>query len=192
MCRTMRVVQLGIVTWLMLAWYPAPSSAQGQSQTFTATASLKTKAGAEMTAPVTIVITRLSTDNERDAVVGALKKDGTPGVVKSLKAMGDAGYIEVGERRTPLKYAYARPMSGGRLITVIASAPIVHLGAGLPDAKPKTGFDLALAILDVKDAGSGTGELVPAATVKVNETGAIQTQDYGAETVRLTNVQVKK
>ena len=191
MCRTMRVVQLGIVTGLMLAWYPAPS-AQGQSQTFTATASLKTKAGAEMTAPVTIVITRLTTDSERDAVVGALKKDGTPGVVKSLKAMGDAGYIEVGERRTPLKYAYARPMSGGQLITVIASAPIVHLGAGLPDAKPKTGFDLALALLDVKDAGSGTGELVPAATVKVNETGAIQTQDYGAETVRLTNVQVKK
>ena len=192
MCRTMRVVQLGIVTGLMLAWSPAPSSAQGQSQTFTATASLKTKAGAETTAPVTIVITRLTTDSERDAVVGALKKDGTPGVVKSLKAMGDAGYIEVGERRTPLKYAYARPMSGGRLITVIAAAPIVHLGAGLPDAKPKTGFDLALALLDVKDAGSGTGELVPAATVKVNETGAIQTQDYGAETVRLTNVQVKK
>jgi hypothetical protein len=192
MCRTMRVVQLGIVTGLMLAWSPAPSSAQGQSQTFTATASLKTKAGAETTAPVTIVITRLTTDSERDAVVGALKKDGTPGVVKSLKAMGDAGYIEVGERRTPLKYAYARPMSGGRLITVIAAAPIVHLGAGLPDAKPKTGFDLALALLDVKDAGSGTGELVPAATVKVNETGAIQTQDYGAETVRLTNVQAKK
>jgi hypothetical protein len=192
MCRTMHVLRLAIVTGLMLGWYPAASSAQGQSQAFTATASLKTRAGAETTAPVTIVITRLSTDKERDAVVDALKQGGTTGAVKSLKAMADAGYIEVGERRTPLKYAYARPLSGGRLITVIAPAPIVHLGAGLPDAQPKAGFDLAVAILDVKDAGGGSGELAPAATIKVDETGAIQTQDYGAETVRLTNVQAKK
>ena len=142
MGRTMSVLRMAMVTGLMLGWYPT-SSAQGQAQTFTATASLKTGAGVEMTAPVTIVITRMTSDKERDAVVDALKKGETPAVVTSLKGMPDAGYIEVGERRTTLKYAYARPMGGGRLITVIAPTPIAHLGSGLPDAQPKAGFDLA-------------------------------------------------
>ena len=193
MGQTMHVLRFGIVMGSILGWHPAASSAQGASQSFTATASLKTPSGGAVTAPVTIVITRLTTDAEREAVGQALKQGGTAGAVTSLKAMADAGYIEVGDRRTPLKYAYARPLTGGRLITVIAPAPIVHFGAGLPDAKPKAGFDLALAILEVKDgAGAGSGELVPAATVKVNETGGIQALDYGAEGVRLTNVQAKK
>ena len=83
-------------------------------------------------------------------------------------------------------------MGSGRLITVVAPTPIAYLGAGLPDAKPKAGFDLALALLQLSDAGPGTGELAPAATVKLTETGAVQTQDYGAEMVQLTNVLAKK
>ena len=193
MGRTMRVLWFGIAMGVILGWPPAASSAQEASQAFTATAALKTPSGAAATAPVTIVITRLTTDKEREAVVQALKQGGTAGAVTALKAMGDAGYIEVGDRRTPVKYAYARPLTGGRLITVIAPAPIVHVGAGIPDAKPKAGFDLALAVLEVKDgAGGGSGELVPAATVKVNATGGIEALDYGAEGVRLTNVQAKK
>jgi hypothetical protein len=184
---------------LLLGWGPAVSWAQAQGKnqarekTFKATASVKTAGGAQLTAPVTVVVTRMTADAERASVADALKKGGTAAVVESLKAMPDAGYIEVGQHRTTLKYAYARPMSGGRLITVVAPTPIVHLGEGLPDAKPKAGFDLALAILEVKDSGPGTGELAPAATVKFSETHGIQTQDYGAETVLLNDVQqVKK
>jgi hypothetical protein len=191
MCHTIHM-RLAVVAVFVLAWSPASSWGQAQGETFTATASLKTQAGAQVTAPVTIVVTRLSTDKERAAVADALKTGGTNGVVKSLKGAGDVGYIEVGQRRTPLKYAHARPVGGGRLITVIAASPIVHLGAGLPEAKPKAGHDLALALLEVKDSGTGSGELAPAATIKLTDTGAIQTQDYGAETVRLTDVKAKK
>ena len=144
------------------------------------------------TAPVTIVLTRFTTDQERTTVVDALKSGGTPAVVERLKAMEDVGYIEVGERRSPLKYAYARAAGSGRLITVISPTPIAHLGAGLPDAKPKAGFDLALALLDLPSSGSGTGELAPAAKVKVTGAGAIETEDYGAEVVRLTDAHVKR
>jgi hypothetical protein len=192
MCDRIPMLRLAMAAALFLGCSPAASWAQAQAETFTATASLKTRTGAQTTAPVTIVLTRLTTDKERDTVVDSLKKGGTSGVVQSLKAMGDAGYIEVGGRRTPVKYAYVRPVGGDRLITVIAPAPIAYLGADLPEAKPKAGFDLALAILQVKDGGAGFGELAPAATVRVNDTGAIQTQDYGAEAVRLTNVQAKK
>ena len=194
MCHTIHLLRLAFVAGVVVGWIPSPSllSAQARNETFTAIGSLKTRAGAQVTAPVTIVVTRLTTDTERDAVVAALKKGGTPGAMQALQAMGDAGFIEIGERRTPVKYAYVRPMSGGRLITVISPSPIAHLGAGLPDAPPQAGFDLALAILEVKGDGAGTGELAPAATLKINDAGAIQTQDYGAEAVRLTNVQAKK
>ena len=181
-----------VVAGLVLGWGTAASWAQAPAETFTATATLKTKAGVQMTAPVTVVVNRLSSDTERAAVMEALKKGGSPAVLQALKAAGDVGYIEVGERKTTLKFAGSRPLGGGRLVTVIAPSPIAYLGAGLPDAKPKAGFDLSLAILEVKEAGAGTGELVPAATVKLSDTGAIQTQDYGAETVLLSNVQAKK
>jgi hypothetical protein len=181
-----------MIAGLLLGAIPASSWAQAKGETFTATASLKTKAGAAVTAPVTIVLIRETSDKERAAVVEALKTGGTAGAVKSLKAMPDAGYIEIGKVKTPVKYAYVRATSGGRLITVIAPTPIAHLGAGLPDAQPKAGFDLAMALLEVKDGGAGAGELAPAATVKLTDTGAVQPQDYGAEVVKLTNVQAKK
>jgi len=191
--QTIRALRPAIMAGLLLGWGPAAAWAQAQGKTFKATASVKTAGGAQLTAPVTVVVTRMTSDAERASVAEALKKGGTAAVVECLKAMPDAGYIEVGQRRTTLKYAYARPMSGGRLVTVVAPTPIVHLGEGLPDAKPKAGFDLALAILEIKGSGPGTGELAPAATVKFSETHGIQTQDYGAETVLLKDVQqVKK
>jgi hypothetical protein len=168
-----------------------PSRAQAPGETFVATASVRGPSGTQ-TAPVTIVLTRFTTDQERTTIVDALKSGGTPAVVERLKAMEDVGYIEVGERRSPLKYAYARAAGSGRLITVISPTPIAHLGAGLPDAKPKAGFDLALALLDLPSSGSGTGELAPAAKVKVTGAGAIETEDYGAEVVRLTDAHVKR
>jgi hypothetical protein len=169
----------------------ASSRAQASGETFIATASVRGPSGTQ-TAPVTIVLTRFTTDQERTTVADALKSGGTPAVVTQLKAMEDVGYIEVGERRSPLKYAYARAMGSGRLITVISPSPIAHLGAGLPDAKPKAGFDLALALLDLPNTGTGTGELAPAAKVKLTDAGAIETEDYGAEVVRLTDAHVKK
>jgi hypothetical protein len=189
---TIRVLSRVAVAGLVLGPGTAASWAQAPLETFTATASAKSAAGDQKTAPVTIVLTRQTTDDERAAVGAALKKDGTAGVVTALKGMADAGYIEVGERRTTLKYAYTRAMGGGRLITVIAPTPIAHLGANLPNAPPKAGFDLALAILEVKASGPGTGELAPAATVKMDDSGAIQTKDYGAETVWLNNIQSRK
>ena len=186
------VVVAGIILSGLVVRSPLGSVLIAQGETFSATASVKTAGGTQVTAPVLVVVTRPTTDAERAKVVDALKKGGTAAVVQALKAMPDAGYIEVGGTKTTVKYAYIRPTSGGRLVTVVAPAPIAHLGAGLPDAQPKAGFDLALAALEVKDAGAGSGELAPAAKVKLNDAGALQTEDYGATAVMLSNVRVKK
>jgi hypothetical protein len=191
MYQTIRTLRVAVLVGGLIGLGVAPSWAQSKAETFTATGSVQTKGGAKVTVPVTVTLTGMTTDAQRDAVVAALKKGGTDAVVAALKGMSDVGSIQVGERKTVAKYAYARPTSGGRIVTVIAPTPIAHLGAGLPDAAPKTGFDLSIVVLEVQDAGAGNGELVPAATLKVTETGAIQTKDYGAEAVQLTNVRKK-
>ena len=121
-------------------------------------------------------------------MVAELKKACWPS--QSLKSMPDAGYIERRASNHP-SYAYVRPTGGGRIVTVVAPTPIVFLGAGVPGATSKAGFDLSLALLDVKDATTGTGELAPAATAKVNDTGGIETKDYGSDVIKLMNVRIK-
>jgi hypothetical protein len=102
----------------------------------------------------------------------------------SPATMKDVGVLQVGDRRTPIKFAAERPTGSGRLVTVLTAEPVIFVGGGLPDAKPRSGFDLGLAILDLQDTG-GTGELVPAAKIGVDAGGALLTEDYGAMVVWL-------
>jgi len=168
------------------------AQAQSKAETFTATASVKTAAGVSVTAPVVISIARWTTDAERTAAGTALKSGGSAALKKALDAMPEAGTIRIGARTTPLKYARALSTGAGRLVTVVASEPILYLGAGAPESKVKAGFDLALASFEVDAAGKGTaGELAPAATIKMDANGALVIEDYGAEVVRLTGISKK-
>jgi hypothetical protein len=163
--------------------------AQGAGATFKATASVKSP-GKSASVPVTIRIDRFVSDADRDKVVASLK--GAQGETrKTLAAMADVGYIAIGERRTPVKYAYARSTGGGRLVTVVTAQPIYYLGGAEPNAKPKEGYDLALALLVLDGQDTGDGELAPAVKLKVDAAGAIVTDDYGSEVVRLTKVAKK-
>jgi hypothetical protein len=127
-------------------------------------------------------------DADRAKVAAAVKSNEAGATRKALEAAPDLGYIAIGDRRTPIKYAAARPTGGGRLITVVTAKPVAFLGAAAPDAKPKEGYDLAVALLTLDGKGAGEGELVPAAKVKLNADGALQTEDYGKEVVRLTGI----
>jgi len=179
------LVGAAVVGGLSLA--TAGRAAQAPAETFTATASVKA-AAAKGSAPVTIHITRYVSEAERQKVQDAVKANDSKATHAALAALPDAGYIELAKRKTPLKYAYARPTSGGRLVTVIATQPIMFVGGSAPDAKPKEGFDLALALLVLDEKGGGEGELAPAAKVKMDTAGAIVVDGYGAEAVRLVGI----
>jgi hypothetical protein len=161
--------------------------AQAQPVTFTATASVKGPQGSA-SAPVTITIVRFTSAAERDRLVPLVKANDRAATRKALAAAEDIGTIQVRDHRIPIKYAYARATGGGRMITVLTAEPILHLGGDAPGAKPKAGYDLALALLVLDAADSGTGELAPAVTLMVNEAGSIVTHDYGTEVVRLVDV----
>jgi hypothetical protein len=165
----------------------AAQPAQAQPVTFTATASVKGPQGSA-SAPVTITIVRFTSAAERDRLVPLVKANDRAATRKALAAAEDIGTIQVRDHRIPIKYAYARATGGGRMITVVTAEPILHLGGDAPGAKPKAGYDLALALLVLDAADSGTGELAPAVTLMVNEAGSIVTHDYGTEVVRLVDV----
>ena len=164
--------------------------AQAAAETYSATATVKGPQGT-MTAPVVVVIERYTTDGERSQAVEALKAGGTSALRQALEKMPAIGHIEVGQRKNPIKYAYARPVGSGRMVTVISDKPIGYLGEKLPNPKPKAGYDVAFALLNLPASGKGSGELGPAAKVKI-DAGAVVTEDYGAEVVTLTDIERKK
>jgi hypothetical protein len=66
----------------------------------------------------------------------------------------------------------------------------VQLGAGVPGAKPKEGYDFAIIDLEVDAAGTGSGSFAPAAKVTVKQ-GVFVVEDYSGELLKLTGVSRK-
>ena len=96
----------------------------------------------------------------------------------------DLGSVQIGERRTAIKYVYARQTLTGRMVTAVTAEPIT-IAAQKP---PPTGYELGLVVLDLETSGHGRGDLVPATKIRVNEDGAFETEDYNGVVVRLSNV----
>jgi hypothetical protein len=180
--------QLTLLCALGLTIVAFTAHARQAAETISADARVKSAGGVTATAPVTVTLKRYSSDADRASLMAALKKGGTADARLWLQKQGDLGSVQVGTRQTPIKYAYARATGGGRLITVVTGEPIVFIGAGVPDAKPKTGYDLGLVMLDTMTTGPGRGELVPATKIRLNADGAIATEDYSSDVVMLTNV----
>lgn len=161
--------------------------AQTAQETFTATASVK-KGLASASAPVRVTVTRYATDPEAAAVSKVLKEGGTPALKKMLAGQPDVGTLQLGERQTAIKFALVRTTSEGRLVTVLTAEPMLYLGAGIPTAQPVAGYDVAVAMFELKQGPGSMGELSPAAKVSMSEDGAITISDYGATVIWLTDV----
>jgi hypothetical protein len=157
------------------------------ADTFTAVATAARPDGTRASAQVTATVQTFATDAERDALIAAVKKGGTA-ARDLLASRSNAGEVTVGSTKIPIKYAYSRSTGSGQLITAVTAAPIHFVGGDLPDAKPKAGYDFGLILLQLDASKPGTGEIAPAAKIRVDDKGAIVTEDYGAEVVRLTNI----
>jgi len=184
-----RCCALAVVA-LALSAPAAFAQAQGK-EVYNATASLKTEAGATMTAPVVLTIDRWTTDEDRDKVVLALKGGGTPAVQNLLASMPDTGSLRLGKIKTPVRFARSLPVAGGKVVTLVTAQPVFFVGAGLPGSKPveKAGYNVAVVIFQVDADGKGdAGDLAPAAKVKLDDKSGFVVEDYGAEAVRLNGI----
>jgi len=161
------------------------SLAHAQTETFTAAAAAT--GGAAAGAPVTVVVQRYTSDGTRKTLIEALKKGATPAARALLAKEPDVGSVQIGDRRTAIKYVYARETMTGRQITAVTAEPIALAGGGKPDA----GFDLGLVLLDLDGSGTGRGDLVPATKIHVNGDGAFETEDHNGLVLHLSNVAAK-
>jgi hypothetical protein len=162
-------------------------SAQSAPETFTATAAVQ-RGATRASAPFFVTISRYASDSERAAVAQALRTGGPAALRQTLSTMADAGVIQLGELKATIKFAGSRPTGSGRLVTVVAAEPMLFIGAGVPQATPRTGFDMTMAMLDLKEGEPGLGELVPAAKVGIDDGGALIVEDYGPSVVWLKNL----
>ena len=182
----------GLVCTTVLIAASALFAQSAAGEKFTATASVKGAGGAEATAPVTVTVNHKMSQAEADKLVAAFKSGGAAGFRKALTGIAPTGSVKIGAgKATPTRVTVERTTDKGRLLTMVTDRPILFLGAGVPGAKPKTGYDFAVIDLEVDANGAGSGTIAPAAKVTVKD-GAFVVEDYGGETVRLTKVAPSK
>jgi len=178
----------------LAAFLVAASAAHAQAgaETFTATAAVKTAGAAAATAPVTIVVDRKMSQAEADKFTEAFKSGGAAALRKALAGVAPTGSVQLGGgAKTPTRLTLERATDKGRLLTIVADQPIFFLGAGVPGAKPKEGYDFTIIDLELDGKGGGSGSMAPAAKVDVKQ-GVFVVSDFGAELVRLTDIKKVK
>jgi len=169
-----------IVALMLLALTAASPGQTGE--TIVGVASSNAKGGKSISVPVTIVINHAATTEERDAVIRAVKTGGSEAVRALLSSRNAVGTLQLGERSTPVKYAYVRSTGNGKLITAITSERILASAAQGPGSHPPT---MGFVLIELPDTEPGHGELMMAAKVRVDERDAIVTDTYDAEDVMM-------
>jgi hypothetical protein len=168
------------------------AAAQAGAETFTATATVKTAGGAAATAPVTITIDRKMPEEESDKLVAAFKSGGPAGLRSALAGVAPTGSVQLADGApTPALITIERATDSGRLIIIVTDTPLLFLGAGVPGAKLKDGYDVAVIDLEIEPSGAGSGTLAPAAKITVIGS-AFVVEDYASEFVRLAGVKKVK
>ena len=161
---------------------------QAAAEMFTATAAVKGAGGVAASAPVTLTIDRKMSQKEADTLAAAFKAGGAAALRKALVGVAPTGSVRIGAgSATPTRLTIERPTSNGRLLTIVTDQPLAFVGAGVPGAKAKEGYDFAVIDIEVDAKGSGSGTLAPAAKIRMNQ-DAFVVEDFGVEAVRLTAV----
>ena len=186
---TKRLLACFAVIVAALAVSPAAAVPQ-TAETFTATATIKTvAAGASATAPVRIALDRKMPQSEADKYSAAFKTGGAAALRKALAGVAPVGSVTLGAAKpVPVRIAFERAAGGGRLITIVTDTPLLFVGASLPGAKAKEGYEFGVIDIEVDAQGNGSGTVSPAAKIGLNPQGAFVVTDYSQELVRLTNV----
>jgi hypothetical protein len=129
---------------------------------------------------------------EASRLTGEFTKGGVPALRKALVGVPPVGSIQVGGGTpTPARLSIDRPTEKGRLLTIVTDQPLAFVGAGMPGAQSKAGYDFGVVDIEVDAKGNGSGTLSPAAKVSVKQ-GAFVVADYASDIVRLTDVKKLK
>jgi len=181
-----------LMSFAALVSIAAATSTQTGAETFSATAAVKAASGAQATAPVTITITHKMSQAEADKFTSAFQAGGIAALRKALTGVAPTGSVQIGSGKpTPTRLTLERPSDRGRLLTIVTDQPLMFVGGGMPNAKPKEGFDFGIIDFVVPASGNGSGTMSPAAKVTVKQ-GVFVVDEYSGELVQLTDVKKAK
>ena len=164
---------------------PAPAA----PETYLATLQVKGQATASTT--IRIALQRYSSDGDREPVEKGLKFGGYPAFLAALRNARKVGTVATDKKIWTIRWASAKPTSGGRKIVLITDQPMYLLGGGATDAKPRAGYEIGVIQMEVDAAGNGTGSVAAAAKVKPGEDGVV-VDDYGDQRIEITKVEREK
>ena len=173
----------------MVVGVAAQSRTQTAPEVFNARATVGTTAG-RGDAYVTIRVDHYSAKKDIDTLESALKNGGSAAFVQALKGSPIAGAFEVGGRTVSIRYAKEVTSGKGRTITLVLDTPVYFIGGGVPGAKPREGFDVAVIQLHMDPAGVGEGKIAVAAKVKPGP-DAPDVEAYEGEPIKLLSVMRK-
>ncbi len=171
----------------------ADSPAQSKKKNKTGAESFRARAtvaaaSASGGALLTINIDEYTPDRDIQAMEQALKSGGSAGFLEALRRAPAAGKLQIGNDTFTIRWARQKPTASGRVISIVTDAPVYFVGAGVPGAKPKTGYDLAVLQLKMDSTGVGEGTMAAAARVKPGGPTGVEIDDYAAEPVKLVSV----
>ena len=185
----MAVMSLAVVVWLsaFVGAVPQSKNFTGAPETFHARAQVATEA-ARGDVYVDIRVDKYTPDKERETVLKALQTGGESAFVEAVRKAPVAGQITIGKQTFTIRWAREVKDDKGRTITLVTEKPVYFVGAGLPDAKSRAGYDVAVVQLKMDPAGVGEGTMAAAAKVKPGEPTGVQVDDYGSEPIKLLSV----
>ncbi len=124
---------------------------------------------------VKIIITRYTTEEERQAFIAAFKKGQNQGLVDALSKAKSVGRIAItGTLGTQLSYVRVVPTPTGRRIRFATDRPI-RIGEAYNNG-PSTAYNLTAGEIDINDSDKkkSAGVLYPASQLIINKKGELQ------------------
>jgi len=166
---------------------PQSNTSKTGPETFNAKASVGSEAG-RGDAYVTVRIDAYTPEKSLTAMEKALKEGGSAGFITELRRAPIAGRFETGTQSFPIRWARQRDTPTGRVITVVTDKPVYFVGAGVPGAKSKEGFDVAVVQLTMDSSGVGEGTVAAAARIKPGGPTGVEVEAYETAPVKLLSV----
>jgi hypothetical protein len=161
----------------------------GAREHFTFTAANMSKAGPSTPARLNILITRWSTDADRDRVRSTLMEGGPAKLVHVFQLANEAGYIDwPGSGQYIVRYARRVPQPDGGEEIVLATERPMWWWWDTPPAGTPMDYPFTLVQLRLDKDGGGTGKLSLTSGVVADQRAGVVLDSYASQPVLLSDV----
>ncbi len=139
-----------------------------------------------------IYIDGVTSDGERDELLGLLKTKGQDALVSKLQDMKDLGRVApTGTVGVGMRVVRVRKNNSGGLHIVMATDRPISFGE-LYNGTRSTQYPIAVLTMDVDKEGKGSGTFAPLCKVKFDKKGDLVVEHYGQKPFRLANIYREK